>query len=132
MISLKTDLLKGSILKSLIIFAIPLLFSNIFQQLYNTMDTMIVGNFLGDTSLAAIGACTAVYDLLVGFALGIGNGLSIVTARSYGSNDETLLKKSVAGSIIIGILVTIIIMIISVLFLFPLLKFLNTPEEIIY
>ena len=132
MISLKTDLLKGSILKSLIIFAIPLLVSNIFQQLYNTMDTMIVGNFLGDTSLAAIGACTAVYDLLVGFALGIGNGLSIVTARSYGSNDETLLKKSVAGSIIIGILVTIIIMIISVLFLFPLLKFLNTPEEIIY
>ena len=122
MISLKTDLLKGSILKSLIIFAIPLLVSNIFQQLYNTMDTMIVGNFLGDTSLAAIGACTAVYDLLVGFALGIGNGLSIVTARSYGSNDETLLKKSVAGSIIIGILVTIIIMIISVLFLFPLLK----------
>ncbi|MFQ9617692.1 MAG: MATE family efflux transporter, partial [Clostridium butyricum] len=131
MISLKTDLLKGSILKSLIIFAIPLLVSNIFQQLYNTMDTMIVGNFLGDTSLAAIGACTAVYDLLVGFALGIGNGLSIVTARSYGSNDETLLKKSVAGSIIIGILVTIIIMIISVLFLFPLLKFLNTHEEII-
>ncbi|WP_293981995.1 MATE family efflux transporter [uncultured Clostridium sp.] len=131
MISLKTDLLKGSILKSLIIFAIPLLISNIFQQLYNTMDTMIVGNFLGDTSLAAIGACTAVYDLLVGFALGIGNGLSIVTARSYGSNDEELLKKSVAGSLVIGVFVTAIIMVISSLFLFPLLKFLNTPAEII-
>ena len=131
MISLKTDLLKGSILKSLIIFAIPLLISNIFQQLYNTMDTMIVGNFLGDTSLAAIGACTAVYDLLVGFALGIGNGLSIVTARSYGSNDEKLLKKSVAGSLVIGVFVTAIIMVISSLFLFPLLKFLNTPTEII-
>lgn len=131
MISLKTDLLKGSILKSLIIFAIPLLVSNIFQQLYNTMDTMIVGNFLGDTSLAAIGACTAVYDLLVGFALGIGNGLSIVTARSYGSNDEKLLKKSVAGSLVIGVFVTAIIMVISSLFLFPLLKFLNTPAEII-
>lgn len=131
MISLKTDLLKGNILKSLIIFAIPLLISNIFQQLYNTMDTMIVGNFLGDTSLAAIGACTAVYDLLVGFALGIGNGLSIVTARSYGSNNEKLLKKSVAGSIVIGIFVTVIIMIVSVVFLFPILKFLNTPQEII-
>ena len=131
MISLKTDLLKGSILKSLIIFAIPLLISNIFQQLYNTMDTMIVGNFLGDTSLAAIRACTAVYDLLVGFALGIGNGLSIVTARSYGSNDEELLKKSVAGSLVIGVFVTAIIMVISSLFLFPLLKFLNTPAEII-
>lgn len=131
MITLKTDLLKGNILKSLIIFAIPLLISNIFQQLYNTMDTMIVGNFLGDTSLAAIGACTAVYDLLVGFALGIGNGLSIVTARSYGSKDEKLLKKSVAGSVVIGIFVTVIIMLVSYLFLFPLLKFLNTPAEII-
>lgn len=131
MIALKTDLLKGNILKSLIIFAIPLLISNIFQQLYNTMDTMIVGNYLGDTSLAAIGACTAVYDLLVGFALGIGNGLSIVASRSYGANDEELLKKSVASSIIIGIFITAIIMVISALFLFPLLKFLNTPEEII-
>lgn len=132
MISFKTDLLKGNILKSLIIFAIPLLISNIFQQLYNTMDTMIVGNFLGDTSLAAIGACTAIYELLVGFALGIGNGLSIVTARCYGSNDKKLLKKSVAGSMVIGIFVTVIIMIVSVLFLFPLLKLLNTPQEIIY
>lgn len=131
MITLKTDLLKGNILKSLIIFAIPILISNIFQQLYNTVDIMIVGNFLGDTSLAAIGACTAIYDLLVGFALGIGNGLSIVTARSYGLNDEKMLKKSVAASIVIGIFITIIIMIISAVFLFPLLNFLDTPKEII-
>ena len=118
MFSLKVDLIKGNILKSLVIFAVPIFISSIFQQLYNTMDTMIVGNFLGDTSLAAIGACGAVYELLVGFALGIGNGLSIVTARTYGSNDENLLKKSVAGSIVIGILVTIVIMIVSKLFLY--------------
>ncbi|MGN0143717.1 MAG: MATE family efflux transporter [Clostridium sp.] len=129
--TLKVDLLKGSIFKSLIIFAIPILISNIFQQLYNTMDTLIVGNFLKEESLAAMGACTAIYDLLVGFALGIGSGLSIVTARSYGSNDEKLLKKSVAASIVIGICITILIMIISALFLLPLLKLLHTPEEII-
>ena len=76
------DLIHGPIFKSLIIFALPLFISNIFQQLYNTVDTMIVGNFLGDASLAAIGSCTSIYDLLVGFALGIGNGLAIVTARS--------------------------------------------------
>lgn len=131
MFSLKVDLIKGNILKSLVIFAVPIFISSIFQQLYNTMDTMIVGNFLGDTSLAAIGACGAVYELLVGFALGIGNGLSIVTARTYGSNDENLLKKSVAGSIVIGILVTIVIMIVSKLFLYSLLELLNTPENII-
>ena len=82
------DLIHGPIFKSLIIFALPLFISNIFQQLYNTVDTMIVGNFLGDASLAAIGSCTSIYDLLVGFALGIGNGLAIVTARSFGSKDE--------------------------------------------
>ena len=55
-----------------------------FQQLYNTVDTMIVGNVLGDTALAAIGSCGAIYELLVGFGLGIGNGLAIVAARAYG------------------------------------------------
>lgn len=64
-----------------------------FQQLYNTVDTMIVGHALGDLSLAAIGSCAAIYDLLIGFALGIGNGLAIVTARSYGANDTELLKN---------------------------------------
>lgn len=129
--SLEVDLLKGNILRVLIIFAIPLFISNLFQQLYNTVDIMIVGNYLGDTSLAAIGACAAIYELLIGFALGVGNGFSIVTARSYGANDENLVKKSVAGSLVIGAGITIIIMIISKLFLFPLLELLNTPSNII-
>lgn len=131
MISTNVDLIKGNILKSLIIFAIPLFISNLFQQLYNTADVMIVGNYLGDTSLASIGACTAVYELLVGFALGVGNGLSIVTARSYGSGDKELVKKSVALSLIIGLVLTIGIMIIAVIFLSPLLELLNTPKNII-
>lgn len=131
MLKMNVDLLKGKILKSLIIFAIPLFISNLFQQLYNTVDITIVGNYLGDESLAAMGACAAVYELLVGFALGVGNGLSIVTARSYGSNDEDMVKKSVVGSMVIGIGITAIIMLISILFLLPLLELLNTPENIL-
>ncbi|MDO5521405.1 MAG: MATE family efflux transporter [bacterium] len=130
MIELNADLLKGKILKSLLIFAFPIFISNVFQQLYNTVDTMIVGNYLGDQSLAAIGACSAIYELLVGFALGIGSGLSIVTARSYGSGDKELLKRSVAGSIIIGVIVTTVIMVVATLFLSPLLRLLNTPADI--
>jgi putative MATE family efflux protein len=125
------DLLHGSIFQSLLIFSIPLLISNIFQQLYNTVDTMIVGHYLGDNSLAAIGSCGAIYELLVGFALGIGNGLSIVTARSFGSGDEQLLKKSVASSLIIGVISSIAITVIGSLLLYPLLRLLNTPESII-
>ena len=131
MLSLNVDLLKGRILRSLIIFAIPLFISSVFQQLYNTVDVMIVGNYLGDTSLAAIGASAAVYELLVGFSLGVGNGLSIVTARSFGSNNEEEVKKSVVGSLVIGVGITVLIMIIAQLFLYPLLELLNTPSNII-
>lgn len=110
---------------------IPLLISRVFQQLYNTVDTMIVGNFLGDEALAAMGASSAVYELLVGFSLGIGNGLSIVAARSFGTGDMKLLKRSVAGSLVIGAGITAAIMLLSRVFLMPLLRLLKTPEEII-
>ena len=70
--------------------------------------------------------------MLIGFALGVGNGLSIVVARSYGANDHDLLKRSVAGSLVIGVLLTIIIMIISQLGLYPLLQLLDTPQNIIH
>ena len=125
------DLIHGPIFQSLMIFALPLLVSNIFQQLYNTVDTMVVGNYLGDVSLAAIGTCTSIYDLLVGFALGIGNGLAIVTARSFGSQDKELLKKSVASSLVIGVMVSLALTIIGMTFLYPLLEILNTPLDII-
>lgn len=125
------DLIHGPIFQSLITFALPLLVSNVFQQLYNTVDTMVVGNYLGDVSLAAIGSCTSIYDLLVGFALGIGNGLAIVTARSFGSQDRELLKKSVASSIVIGLIVSIALTTIGMICLHPLLELLNTPVDII-
>ncbi|MFV0394657.1 MAG: MATE family efflux transporter [Coprobacillaceae bacterium] len=131
MFKMNVNLTKDKILKALVIFAVPIFISNIFQQLYNTADTMIVGNVLGDTSLAAIGASGAVYELLIGFALGVGNGLSIVIARNYGAKEEEVLKRSVAGSIIIGILLTIVIMIIGQIGLYPLLQLLDTPSDII-
>lgn len=127
----KVDLIHGPIFQSLFFFAIPLFFSNVFQQLYNTVDTMIVGHALGDLSLAAIGSCAAIYDLLIGFALGIGNGLAIVTARSYGADDTELLKKSVAASIVIGILTSLVLTVGAEVILMPLLKMLDTPPEII-
>lgn len=127
----RVDLLNGPIFKGLVLFALPILFSNVFQQLYNTVDTMIVGNTLGDSSLAAIGACTSIYDLMVGFALGIGNGLAIVTARSFGSKDEDLLKRSVASAIVIGLITSVVITVIGQFTLLPLLKVLNTPEAIL-
>lgn len=125
------DLLHGPILRSMLIFTLPILFSGIFQQLYNTVDTVIIGYTLGDEALAAMGAATAIYDLVIGFALGIGNGLAIVTARSFGSGDGEQLKRSVAASVVIGICITAVMTVAAYFILYPFLEILNTPVEII-
>ena len=97
------DLLRGPILRSLLIFALPILISNIFQQLYNTADVMIVGRFLGPDALAAVGASSAIFDLVIGFALGVGNGMGVVIARYYGAKDFRKLRQSVAATVVIGL-----------------------------
>ena len=127
----QVDLLHGPIFRNLLLFAIPIFISNLFQQLYNAADAMIVGNVLGDTSLAAVGACASIYELLVGFGLGIGNGLAIVTARAYGAQDPDKVKKTVAGSMVIGLVASALITIFGLLFLRPLLQALDTPPEIL-
>lgn len=127
----ETDFLTGKIFMPMVQFAVPVLFSILFQQLYNTIDTLIVGHTLGETALAAIGAASPIYDLLIGFALGFGNGLAIVTARCFGSRDEKVLKNSVAAAILIGAAVVAVITILSQLILMPLLQALHTPAEII-
>ena len=125
------DLMNGPIFKSLLIFMLPILVSCLFQQLYNTVDTMIVGNVLGDTALAAIGSCGSIYELLVGFGIGIGNGLAIVAARAYGAGDDDQLKQTVAGSIVIGIIASAVITLAGAAGLHPLLELLDTPAEIL-
>ena len=129
--NMNVDLMHGPILKSLLLFMLPILISNLFQQLYNTVDTMIVGNVLGDTALAAIGSCGSIYELLVGFGIGIGNGLAIVAARSYGAQDEDLLKRTVTGSIVIGLIASLVITAAGFFGLRPLLQLLDTPAEIL-
>lgn len=127
----KVDFLHGPIVSSIIVFTIPLLISSIFQQLYNMVDTMIIGHYLGDASLAAMGACSSIYTLIVGFALGIGNGMSIVNARSYGAGDLDKLKRSVASAICIALCVAVAVTVLGRVILRPLLEILNTPADII-
>ena len=124
------DFLSGPIVKSIIVFAVPLFISNIFQQMYNMVDTMIVGYYLGDNALAAIGSTAAIHELLIGFGFGIGNGLAVVTARCFGSGDMQLLKKSVAGSIVVGAVSSVAITVAGSMMLHPLMTVLKTPAEI--
>ena len=127
----QVDLLHGPIMKSLLIFMVPILISNVFQQLYNAVDTAIVGNFLGETSLAAIGSCSAVFEMLVNFCMSLGSGFSIVCGRSFGSGDQEKMKKTVAGSIAIGAVTCLVLTLLSVVALRPLLQLIKTPADII-
>lgn len=125
------DLIHGSILPSLLSFALPILLSNIFQQLYNTADVLIVGRFLGQESLAAVGATTAIFDLIIGFALGVGNGMGVVIARLYGARNFAKIKEAVAATWILGAILSALVMLIGFFGLYPLLQYLETPVEIL-
>ena len=126
----KVDLINGPILKSIIIFSFPLFVSYLFQIFYNTVDTFIIGRYLGDNSLAAIGSVGAVYDLLIGFATGIGTGLSIVISRYFGKGDNVLLKKSIATCLVIGFGMAVLIAFVGYYSLNGILTILKTPSDI--
>ncbi len=126
----QVDLLHGPIMRSIILFAIPIFTSMLFQQLYNAADTAIVGNFLGENSLAAIGSVSSVFELIIFSTAGLCGGMGIVIARAFGSNDEDKVKRAVAGTIMIAA-VTILIATIAFFIGLPhLLKAINTPDEI--
>ena len=123
--------LDGPIFRSIIAFAIPILISNIFQQLYNTADIMIVGRYLGPNALAGVGATAAIFELVIGFALGVGNGMGVVIARCFGAQDMTQLKHAVASTLVIGFGLSLIVSTLGHFGMYPLLEFLGTPTEII-
>ena len=127
----RVDLIDGPILPALLSFAFPILLSNIFQQVYNISDVMIVGRFLGQKSLAAVGATSAIFDLIVGFAVGVGNGMGIIIARNYGAKNEDQLRKSVAATAVIGGVLSLFVIFFGAVGLYPLLQFLGTPSAIV-
>ena len=94
------DLTQGSIIPVLLAFAWPLLVGNIFQQLYNTADSIIVGNYVGAHALAAIGVYTPIYNLLLGLFQGIATGATVVVSQSFGAGDRKRLSKGIYIAIV--------------------------------
>lgn len=125
------NMTEGSILRNLIWFAVPVLIGNIFQQLYNVADTAIIGNILGDTALAAVGAAAPVYGLMIGFAGGLTNGFAVVIARFFGAGDERGVKRSVALTYLLSAGIAFVLTVASLIALHPLMASLKTPPEII-
>ena len=122
---------EGNPLKLILFFAFPLLIGNIFQLLYGVVDTIIVGRTIGVNALAAVGSTASITFLVIGFAVGSSSGLSIITSQRFGAGDEEGVKRSVATSSIIALMITVILTAITVPFIRQLLELMRTPPEII-
>lgn len=125
------DLTEGPPWKRIIEFSIPLLIGNVAQQLYNTADSIIVGRYVGDNALAAVGSAGPILNLLLVMFVGIAVGASIMVSQYFGAKDREKLSNTIGACITLTAIASIIIMIIGPLVTRPMLKLLNTPDSII-
>lgn len=124
------DLTEGNPLKLVVLFCIPLLIGNIFQQLYNIADLVIVGRTLGVEAFAAVGATAPLFFLIMFVIVGLTNGFAVVTGQRYGAKDYEGVRKSTAVSLILSGIITLICTILFSLFMHPILKWMNIPQNI--
>ena len=125
-----TDMTKGRPLPVLLRFTIPLLLGNLFQQFYNLVDTMIVGKTLGVSALAGVGATSSINFMIIGFCMGICNGFAIPVAQQFGAGKYSELRKYVFNGYICSAVFAVVMTALSVVFCAPILRLLNTPDDI--
>lgn len=126
----QTSLLQGSIWKGMTAFAVPILLGQIFQQLYNTADALIVGRYLSDSEYAAVTSTGSLVFLLVGFFGGISVGAGVVIARYFGANDDTKLSVSVHTTVLFGIAAGVFLTVFGMIFTPWMLDVMGTPKEV--
>ena len=127
---MELDMTKGKPSMLIIKFIFPLIIGNIFQQLYNMADTIIVGQFVGVQALAAVGATGSLMFLILGFMQGFTTGFTVLTSQRFGAGDMEGMKKSVAMAALLSVLFTIVMTTVSVAGMGGLLRLMRTPEDI--
>ncbi len=125
-----SDMTEGSIRRHLIEFAVPMAVGLLFQQLYNTVDTLVVGNFVSKEAQAAVGSTGSIINTVVGFCAGLATGASVIISQRYGAHDEEGLRKSVHTTIAVTILLSLIATGVGLLIIDPMLRFMQTPEDV--
>ncbi len=128
--NLTRDLTTGSPMKLIIRFATPMILGIILQQFYGLVDTMIVGQYLGKEALAGVGSTGSLNFIVLGFCMGICNGFSVIVAQFFGAKDEHNLRKSVANSIWLSVIIGVIVTALTSIFCRPILHLMNTPDSI--
>ena len=125
------DMTLGSPWKRIAEFAVPMLIGNIAQQLYNTADSIIVGIYVGDNALSAVGSASPILNLLLALFVGISTGAGVVISQAYGARDREALSRNIGNCITLAGIATLVIMLIGPLLTMPMLRLLNTPASII-
>ena len=125
------DMTQGAPWQRILEFSIPMLIGNVAQQLYNTADSVIVGKFVGDNALAAVGSAMPILNLLLALFVGIATGAGIVISQSYGARDREGLSKSIGNCISLAFIASIVIMVVGPLLTRPMLELLGTPDSIL-
>lgn len=125
-----TVMTEGSIWKKILFFSIPLILGNLFQQLYNTVDSIIVGNYIGSEALAAVGSSGSLINLLIGFCIGASAGDGVVIAQFYGAQDREGVRKAVHTTIAIAIAAGAVLTVVGIVATPILLKAMGTPQEV--
>lgn len=124
------DMTAGSPAKTLFFFAIPMVLGNLFQQLYNIIDSMVVGNFVGADALAAVGASTAFSMLFIAVAIGTGIGSSVVVSQFFGSKRMGEMMTAIYTALLTIFALSLIFLVVGLVISRPMLRLMNTPEEI--
>ena len=124
------DMTTGDPVRIIIKFTIPILLGNLLQLAYNVIDMRLVGTFLGDRALAAVGATSVLYTLYIGFFMGIANGFAVTTARHFGAKNIRKVHISFVSALVMGSLLAASISLICLLLLRPIMGLLNVPESI--
>ena len=125
------DMTSGSPAGHILKFALPLLVGNLFQQLYNMVDSLVVGNFVGANALAAVGSCGSMNFLFFSLSSGLAIGIGIIVAQFYGAKDENSIRSTIANSIYVLGAAAIVVSVLGILLAEPLLRLLQTPDSII-
>ena len=124
------DMTEGNIWKQMLRFSIPMAIGLLFQQLYNTVDTLVVGQFVGQQAQAAVGSTGPIINTVVGFCAGLATGASVVISQRYGAHDEEGLSKAVHTTVALTFLVSVVATVLGLLIIEPMLRFMQTPEDV--
>ncbi len=124
------DMTQGPILRQLLLFSVPLLFGNIFQMLYNTVDSIVVGNFVGKEALAAVGSTTMIINMQVFFFNGFSVGAGVVIGQRFGAKQTEKLHRAVETTMALTFVFCVLFTIIGVSYVKPMLRFMATPDDV--